>query len=140
MQRSPQALPPSFLINPAAMPTRWTGEPWGMRSFQNKNYLNSIWLGTVWNFMILPTRAYYELLGPLMRGDLGRLVGNVFAFITLTIAFFCAGLIGKLVMMPVELEVLQQSYVMNEHEAFAALNNGFTEPVIEVSKLPSPQQ
>lgn len=120
---------PKFVINPTLVPTCWQGENWGYRAHRNKNYLNSVWLGTVWNVFLLPQRIWHSVGVPLLHGRVIAALVNVPMVPVITLAYFCAGIIGSLKMLPYDLPTLMESYVLSEEEGKREIEHGSNAPL-----------
>lgn len=114
---------PRYIINPAAVPTAWAGPSWGYRGFRNRNWINSIWLGTGWHALCLPQRFWWEVARPTRRDPLG-VVGHTVRFLVLTLGYCALGVTGWLVMLPFPLEVVARARILDNEEAIAALRLG----------------
>lgn len=105
----------TFAVNLALAPIAWTPEAWQLRPFVNPHYLNSLWLGTVWNAVLAPTRLWHESLKFILAGrvKVGLLNGLLlFPFTTLT--FLAWGVRGKLRAHSLPLEVASDAEFLDE--------------------------
>lgn len=56
------------IINPYAKTSGWFPEPYQLLQYPNENRLNSLWLGLVAPFVMLPGRLWNEVLRVLLAG------------------------------------------------------------------------
>ena len=127
--------PPTYVINPLLQRAAWTGDDWGFQLYPSKNWLNSVWLGTVWNFMCLPQRFYCCVIVPLLGlQPVGVAIGLMAFFVNTTAQFF-AGLYGRLIMLPYPLEVISDSVVLSPSRAQAAIEAGMFSDGAPVARL-----
>lgn len=127
---------PTYVINPALAPTSWQGDTWGMRAFPNRSWINSFYLGTVWNFMITPQRIWHELLRPIGRGDFGMFARNVPMLFVFAFVWMYLGVTGRLVMLPYGIDVVADAIIFDEDQAKRAIfQYGMTEPLVKSADL-----
>lgn len=122
-----QPIATRFVINPALVPTLWQGETFGLHSFKNRNYLNSLWLGIVWNALCIPQRAYLEIVRPALLGMISNALTGILVFIALTLGYAIAGVLGQLIMLPYQLDVLLNSKILDEDDSQLEIAAGVTE-------------
>lgn len=120
MQESKQL--PTFVINLAWNEPSWTPETWQMMPivFKNRSYLNSLWLGTVWQLVLLPGYlrdamqiAWYV---GLLKG-LSCLFVHIPAAILKRLVF---GVLGRLNAVRLPQAILVESGFMNERAGLTA--------------------
>ncbi len=114
---------PTYIINPAAVPTAWSCPSWGYRGFRNRNWINSAWWGTGWHVLCLPQRFWWEVVRPTWKDPLG-VAGHALRFFVLTFGYCALGVAGWLVMLPFPLEVVARARVLDNEEAIQALRSG----------------
>ena len=112
-----------YIINPAAVPTAWSGPSWGYRGFRNRSWINSVWLGTGWHALCLPQRFFWEVVRPTWTDPLG-IARHALRFVGLTFGYFLLGVAGWLVMLPFPLEVVAHARILDNDEATQALRSG----------------
>lgn len=109
-----QKIPPRYLVNPGAIET----STWTPRIFQFvlghscKNYLNSLWLGTVWNVLTLPFRLVEEVLQPLFNFQFTKSVFSTVGFVATVPVLFWFGITGRLMGINVSKEQAMTSIVL----------------------------
>ena len=109
---------PAYLINMALAPLAWTPECWQMRPFINPSRANSVWLGTVWNVILIPTRIWHEVLRPLLHGEVRVALFYLFLILPATVfQFLVLGLQGALRAHSLPLEVCTDAEFLEEWEA-----------------------
>jgi hypothetical protein len=114
-----------FSINPAVAKLQWTPEVWQMVNFHNPNYANSLWLGTAWQVILLPTRALYEVILPIILGGMFRVAMVNAAFMVVsTCQMLVMGLAGRLRGLPISLPERLMGRIMGEREAAEAIMRG----------------
>lgn len=112
---------PRYHINMALAPLHWTPEIWQITKFVNPSVLNSLWLGTVWNLFLLPTRFWHECLVILAAGHM-RLAFAQFGVILWSFwKVFTWGLNGNARAVNLPLDTIVQSTFLNAQEAFDAI-------------------
>lgn len=120
-----------YKINAALLPLAWTPEPWQVVYFPNPNRLNSIWLGTVWNFMLFPTRLWFEVIR-LLTTKAWFLVPATLAGLMLSLPrWVWAGFCGNLRALPVDMHTRLHADIMTPAEAAAAITAGDERAVID---------
>lgn len=116
IRRNPNMQP---VANMLMAPPVWAAEPWQLCAARNPSYLNSLWLGTVWNIVLLPTRIWKELLRPLLWGRI-ELFLAMLAFMPLSIAkFFWLGITGRLHSLMLPPDVCPSILLMEDEDAAA---------------------
>jgi hypothetical protein len=124
-----------FLINPLVVESIWTPEPYQLFVWPNPSRLNSIWLGTVAQLVMLPGRIWTEFVMPLFLGYFFLAFWYGFWFIpTSTMKWLCAGLKGNLFAVRLPLEVAVQAELMTNEVALKFLCMGVEEPVIDMER------
>lgn len=121
-----------YRINAALLPLNWTPEPWQVIYFPNPNRWNSIWLGTVWNFMLFPTRVNKEFLQVLFSAQwiyafplLGAMFVGCFKWLAM-------GFSGKLRAVKLPAKIRMQAEFFTAEEAALAIRAGDTRGVIDL--------
>lgn len=113
-----------FTINLAVAAPCWAPEIWQIQQFLNPHYLNSLWIGTVWNTVLLPSRIIHEIIKPVFRGEfavaLTMVVGIPYTFIRNILV----GAAGKLRGVGLPLNVILNAEFLDEDEAFAQMQKG----------------
>lgn len=124
-----------YVINPLLQAPAWVGDDWGLRIYPCKSWLNSVWLGTVWNFMCVPQRFFYAVVMPLMALRPVEFCIGLAAFFLNTVGHVLAGLAGYLIMLPYPLKVMADALVLPPGKAKAALEAGMFEDGYPVAVL-----
>lgn len=133
----PLKKPPRYIINPmAAREPLWLPHVWQMAvaDARNPSYLNSLWLGTVYNLMLVPQRLFSETLVSLFNFQLGKCLFSLFAIPVSVLLFLIMGLSGRLAGINVTLEQAANALILKPAEGLAALEEGFTDLVIDLDK------
>lgn len=132
-------LPPRFIISPAAIRTSF----WTPRIFQivccheNPSYLNSFWLGTVWNVATLPFRAVTEVVWPLFNFRLfPALVSALLLPVTFILMFFY-GITGRVASLSVTLEQRMSSLILTPEKSQQLVDGGNQSALISMAELPT---
>lgn len=122
-----------YKVNAALLPLNWTPEPWQVVYFPNPSLMNSIWLGTVWNVMVLPTRLYYEffrlLFSPLWflaPATLCVVIGGFFKWIGM-------GFAGQLRGTKLPMEIRANAVFMLPNECVHAIHAGDDRAIIDTA-------
>jgi hypothetical protein len=113
-----------FVLNPAVAALMWDPEPYQMVEFRNPHWLNSAWLGTAWNVILLPTRVWHEILKTLLVGDL---LGGLVMTANLAVSMLrqvAMGLAGRLRGVRLPIETLLAARQMSEQEACDDIKSG----------------
>lgn len=124
-----------YVINPLLQAPAWAGDDWGIRIYPCKSWLNSVWLGTVWNFMCVPQRFYYAVVRPLVELRPIELCIGLAAFVLNTLTHVLAGLMGYLIMLPYPLEIMADALILPPGKAQAAIDAGMFEDGVPVALL-----
>lgn len=115
---------PLWRVNMDLAPRRWDCEPWQMLMHRNPSRANSAWLGTVTNFLNLPTRYANEVVFPVSRGDLVGALVMMFGIPITTLALTVAGLIGRLHCLPADPGVISRARMATPEEVAADAATG----------------
>lgn len=105
------------VVNMLLAPPRWTPEPWQICAAKNPTYLNSVWIGTVWNLIMLPSRFWPELLRPLLWGQLELALRSLLIIPTTTLGMFWFGLLGRMHSLPLSPVATMGLLVMEDEDA-----------------------
>jgi hypothetical protein len=120
-----------YKVNAALMPLSWTPEPWQVVYFPNPNRLNSIWIGTVWNFMLIPTRMWFEVIRLCVTPAWYITPMTLMAVLLSSLKWVLAGFAGKLRALPIDLQTRLHSDIMTPEEAASAIKAGDERAVID---------
>lgn len=122
---------PRFLINAALFNLMWTPEPWQIVRFPNPSYANSLWLGTVWNFMNLPTRAWHEVIRVLFSRHALYAPYMLWMLLYTTFRQVLWGFVGmnRAIDVPIELRI--KADIMEPVEAANRIKAGDARAVVE---------
>jgi hypothetical protein len=105
----------SFSVNMALAPLHWTPEVWQMRRFTNPSRANSLWLGMVWNVILLPNRLWHEFGAIAITGRVDLALLHLLIAIPGSFAtFLWWGLIGKARAVRLPLDVVINAEFMDE--------------------------
>ncbi|MCY1206587.1 hypothetical protein D9M72_181600 [compost metagenome] len=117
----PQIEASRFRVNMDMAPRKWDCRPYQLILHRNPSLLNSMWLGTVTNLLNMPSRLFHEVvLAFLMGGNLGFALLSLFVLVPVsTIAFFLAGLCGRVHCLPLPSEVIAVARHSTKEELFA---------------------
>lgn len=128
-------LPPRYAINPAAQTKPlWAPAPYQVVvSHRNGNYLNSLWLGFVWNTLVLPYRIAREFLWNLFNFELFLAALSLLVIPVSYVMFMMYGLRGKLKGVAISLEESQQGVVLNPNQSEFAVATGHRQVLIDMS-------
>lgn len=132
--------PPHTIVNPYAQSSRWTGDDWCVVSGHNPNWLNSAWLGTVWNVVCLPQRTWFMLKASFAYLRAGMIGTALLALPLLVLAFFqylLVGLVGHLRMLPpLPLDLMNSpgTEIAGLEEGEKLISSGFDSVVVRVQK------
>ena len=133
------ARPPKYVLNPQAQSSKWTCDIYQLASKnRNRNYLNSLWLGTVWNLFILPYRFLKEPCTLLVRGHYRMMWLSLLMLPMSVWKMFVAGVSGNLIAMDITIEQAVNGVTLRDGPAFEMIERGITEAVIDMSKVPFP--
>jgi hypothetical protein len=118
---NPNAL---WIINMRRAPAVWTPEPWEIQYFQNPSYLNSLWIGIVWNVVLAPWRFMHEVLKTVFEGHLlMALILLVLLPISMVKLAF-AGICGQVHAVRLPIDILLMSRLMTPSECEADIRDG----------------
>lgn len=129
--------PPSYIINPVAI----TQSFWTPEIFQyvigrgNSSYLNSVWLGTGWQILALPYRAFYEILVPLFNFRFVTALVSMLVIPVSMLMIFLHSLFGQIKAVNLPVGVVTDAHMLTPEQGHAAIKNGFTAPVIELASF-----
>lgn len=115
---------PIYLINLAAAPTMWDPEPWQIQKFPNPSYLNSLWIGLVWNLFLLPTRLWHEVIDTLLDG---QILGALLLLVALPISMVrlaWLGLTCQAFGVRLGIDIVLSARFMTPREAYDDLKQG----------------
>lgn len=116
-----------YLINPVAVgPALWFPQAFQLFPGQRRaSYLNSLWLGTVYNLMILPYRFTCECLRNLFHFRLVRLLQALWVLPLSVLLFAFYGILGQLAAVDITIEQLADSKIASDAdgELMLALGN-----------------
>lgn len=122
---TPTPTKPNLLLNPAVAALCWTPEAFQYVYFPNPRYLNSLWLGTVWNVTLLPTRIFQEVINPLLRGYLTFPLIHLFVTMPISVGvFFLRGLIGRCRAVNLPIATMATARSITPEEAMEQFNRG----------------
>jgi hypothetical protein len=129
--------PPRYAISPAAqVGSVWVPEVFQLVvNYQNPNYLNSLWLGTVWNLGVIPYRVFREFLVALFHFRFGVALLSIFVIPASALLIFVKGVLGKVRAHCVPLELVQQSVLLSKYESDTAFSRGHKEVVIDLDTI-----
>lgn len=120
-----------YVLNPAVMRLTWNPEAWQVVRFMNPNYANSLWLGTVWNIALLPTRLWQEVARPALAGHIRLACQMASRIVTTTLETAGWGLMGRARPLPVSAALLCDADILSEQQARAMLEAGKFDAVME---------
>lgn len=137
-----------YAINPAVAPLQWSPEPYQLVRFHNPRYWNSLWLGTVWNVALLPTRIWRNIGRPAraMFGSVGdgwNVAVWVLTFLIMLVFTplevvydFLLGVSGNLRAVPLDEFVMAYARRMSEREAYEIMKRGEYALLVPESQVP----
>lgn len=126
--------PPRFVINPRAIGRLY----WSPKVYQhifghlNRSYLNSLWLGIIWNILTLPYRVVMQILWPIFNFEFGFALMGVLAVPASFILISFFGLMGRLISLPISVEIRMNAMVLNNKRASAMLASGDNRIVVDM--------
>lgn len=131
---------PLYMINPVAFQESF----WAPDVFQlilghkNKNYLNSLWLGTGWIALSLPQRVLYEVVLPLVNFRFGMALISCFRLPASSMLIFWNGICGTLGSVGIGLGQIVKSIVLTPKQSQEAFDQGYKDSVLEIFKINLP--
>lgn len=129
----------ALLINPTMADSCWTPEPFQLINWPNPSRANSLWLGLVAPWVMLPGRLWSEVLRPLMYGMPLAALLYLFWFIPMTtLIWIYWGVRGDLFALDVDLATMTNSRMMTPDESLQAMAAGLDDVVVPMSKMPRP--
>ena len=137
MKFSPE--PPTYIVNPLVeKKAMWFPENYQLvRSHRNPSYLNSLWIGVGLNLFNFPQRLIKELTAAVVGRSWLYFLLSLFVVPAGSVVIFWLGIQGRLMGVNINPEVAFDSLILDPEQAFAALNNGFTQLVIDARELES---
>ncbi len=129
--------PPKFLINPAAQKTSmWFPEVYQlMMGHTNPSYLNSLWLGTGWNLMIIPYRIARECLWSLFNFNIIMALFSVIVIPVTVVWMFVMGALGRLSGADFPITELKHCVILTPEQSRQAISQGFDTVLIDVDAV-----
>jgi len=95
-----------YRVNMDLAPKSWDCEPYQLIVHRNPSWLNSAWLGTATNVLNIPTRISNEVIFNVMSGHVGFALVALVLLVVSVVAFFLAGLFGRVHCLPLAFEVI----------------------------------
>jgi hypothetical protein len=92
---------------------------------KNPAYFNSLWLGTAWNVLLLPTRAWRNFWIPLLSGHpvIALLLTLIFTPLETLYCLLC-GVFGRLRGVGLSESVMRSARIMTDQEAYITMKGG----------------
>ena len=128
---------PRYIINPAAVTKSiWMPEIYQITlKHQNRNYLNSLWIGVGWSVLSLPARIFSELLVPLFNFRFSQVVLSAVAIPMSLFYVFWYGVTGRVVAVPMTIQENLFGQILTPVEGLRALEAGCGFAVIDLVRL-----
>ena len=123
---------PRYRVNMNFAPLVWNVESWQVVNFRNRNYLNSLWMGTVVNLLNLPTRLYYEVFVIGCKTNILIAMFMLFQVAISTLSRTMSGLCGQLHALKAPIEVIARMRDSTDAELAADSVTGLMFPVQEL--------
>lgn len=122
-----------FLINPLVAKSFWTPEPYQMVHWHNPSRLNSFWLGTIAQVVMLPGRLWHEFFLLMFMGHLRAAAWfGLWCLPVSTFAWFVLGVRGRLFAIDLPIGIIANSEVMTEEVALQFMCLGVDEVVVDL--------
>jgi hypothetical protein len=109
----------------------WAPEPWQVIYYPNPARGNAIWLGTVWNICLLPTRLWIESLRLLFTPAYAMVPGTFCAVLASTVRWITMGLRGKLRALAVPIHVRLDADIVPPRRAADLIRGGDARCVVD---------
>lgn len=128
---------PTCLINPvSSTEVMWSPHVYQMvLGHKNPSYLNSLWLGTVWNLLLLPFRVAIEVLWPLFNFELQLMCLSLWYVPVGSFRLLASSLSGHAMGLRISCEQMVSGRVLTPAQGRGAVASGFDTVVIEQSHI-----
>ena len=130
---------PRYVLNPAAhvhIPSMWTPEPFQIVVLSpNKSYLNSLWIGVVWNILSLPEQFFKRTIVSALRMDMKNFLHSLWAIPMGALILIIEGILGRCVALPITLEQRQNSITMPQKESEKVTREGTKDFILSVHSV-----
>lgn len=128
---------PRYIINPAAVvKSLWMPEIYQITlRHQNRNYLNSLWIGAVWSMLSLPGRIFSELLVPLFNFRFRQVALSIVGIPLSLFYIFWYGITGRVVAVPMTIQESVFGKILTPVQGIRALEAGCYFAVMNIEDL-----
>ena len=123
--------PPTLYINPVMTDSTWAPEAYQIIHWHNPSYLNSLWIGLVFNFYLLPYRVLTELILPLVMGE-WRVAIMLGCYLPLTVCRWVGwGVTGMAFGLKLPIETLLEGEILSPAGVIEAMQAGHCDLLIK---------
>lgn len=131
---------PRYAINPQAQKRSiWTPEIYQLVLGQGcTGYLNSVWLGTIWNLILMPSRFLVEVVWNVFNFRFQQALFSLLMLLPTSLWLVYMGLRGSLRVVPITAEIAARSIILSPEQCMTAIQRGYTDVIVDLDKLPDP--
>jgi hypothetical protein len=126
---------PIYRVSMEAAPVRWDAAAWQFIIYKNPSYLNSLWLGTVVNFLNIPSRIFNEAVFSFIGGRTLWALAMLIQLPFSVLIHLIAGLLGRLHSIDAPLTTIVRARLATDAEIAQDMAYGFEEHVKEIGRV-----